>query len=514
MRRFTDLKYLTLLLTVLLLVLVGCGKQATDTATTDCEKKEDTVNETADDNTTTEDENKTNTKTENKNAGRNDGTVNSTSSGTAVSTTDLDPDTIFSDRDMEQTPDLTDAAAISVQSGQVIDITEKGVYVISGTATDCTIRVEVNEKDKVQLVLDGVSITNKDFPAIYIVAADKCFITTTNSINTLSVTGEFRADGDTNTDAVIFSRDDIVLNGTGTLTVTSAKGNGISCKDDLKVTGGTYIIESKLDGLEANDSLLIADGNLTITSQKDGLHSEDNEDNTTGFIYIKGGSLTIQAKSDGIQGTTFVRIDGGTLKITGSTEGIEATYVEINDGTLDIYASDDGINASRKSTAFGTPTVVFNGGSTKIEVGRGDTDAVDANGSIYVNGGTVDVTAPGMSSFDYDNEGQLNGGTVIINGEQVTSLPASMFGGQGGHDGFGGQGGFGSQGGFGGKGGKGHKGGNNGSSDNNDNNSGFPNFPNGTMPQMPDGSDFPEMPDGTEFPEKPSSDGTDDRFPL
>jgi hypothetical protein len=92
---------------------------------------------------------------------------------------------------------------------------------------------------KVQLVLDGVSITNTDSPAIYVVSADKCFVTTTDSVSTLTVTGTFAADGDTNIDAVIFSKDDLVLNGTGTLNISST-GNGITSKDDLTVTGGTY----------------------------------------------------------------------------------------------------------------------------------------------------------------------------------------------------------------------------------------------------------------------------------
>ncbi|MBQ6907578.1 MAG: carbohydrate-binding domain-containing protein, partial [Clostridia bacterium] len=38
---------------------------------------------------------------------------------------------------------------------------------------------------------------------------------TNGNTSTLSVTGTFTADGDTNTDAVIFSKDDLVLNGTG-----------------------------------------------------------------------------------------------------------------------------------------------------------------------------------------------------------------------------------------------------------------------------------------------------------
>ena len=57
-------------------------------------------------------------------------------------------------------------------------------------------------------------------------------------------------------------------------------------------------------------------------------------------------------------------------------------------------------------------------------MGSGDTDAVDANGSIYVNGGTIDITA--NSAFDYDVSGELNGGTVTVNGSQITEMTNSM----------------------------------------------------------------------------------------
>ena len=370
----------------------------------------------------------------------------------------FDPDSAFSKRDLEQTADLTEAKTVTVADNQIIDITEAGTYVITGKASECTIRINLDDPDgKVQLVLDGVSITNSDFPAIYVVEADKCFITTTQTVNTLSVTGEFRADGETNTDAVVYSRDDITFNGEGSLIIKSAKGNGISGKDELTVTGGTYTLETALDSLEANDSIAISGGTFTITSQKDGLHCENDEDNTLGCIYIAGGVFTINAKSDGIQGTTFVRIDDGTIQIKGS-EGIEATCVEINGGEIDIYGSDDGINASRKSNAYGTPTITVNGGHLKVEVGAGDTDALDANGNIIVNGGTIEVTQNGMSSFDYDGKAEFNGGTIYINGTQVDAIPQSMFGPGGG--GRGGQGGGGFPGGdWGGQGGPGGNGG-------------------------------------------------------
>ena len=357
----------------------------------------------------------------------------SSSDTSAAEATALSSSELFTERDLEQTADQSDAVRIEVEDGQTYNITEAGVYVISGTAEDCTIRVEAADTDKVQLVLDGVSITNSDFPAIYAVQADKVFITTTDSENSLSVTGEFTADGDTNTDAVIFSKDDLVLNGTGTLTVYSAYGNGITSKDDLKVTGGTYNIASAADSLEANDSILICDGTFTINTNKDGLHCENDEQG--GEILITGGSFNISAKSDGIRATTILRIDGGDFNISAS-EGLESTFVQINGGTIYIESNDDGINASAKSSAYDV-AVEFNGGDTTIVMSSGDVDGVDSNGSIYVNGGTVNIsiTEQGMAeAFDFDQTGEINGGTVYVNGEQITEITSSMMpgGGMGG----------------------------------------------------------------------------------
>ena len=91
----------------------------------------------------------------------------------------IDTTNIFTKRDLTQTADTSSAKTLEVSDGQTLKITEEGVYVIKGTAKNCTIRVEADDTAKVQLVLDGVSITNDSTPAIYVVSADKCFVTTT-----------------------------------------------------------------------------------------------------------------------------------------------------------------------------------------------------------------------------------------------------------------------------------------------------------------------------------------------
>ena len=344
-------------------------------------------------------------------------TANVTSNG-AINASEL-----FTERDLTQNYDGSDAQAISLTDGQNVSITKAGVYVLSGTANNVTVTVEVGDEDKVQIVLDGVSITNSNAPCIYVKNADKVFVTTQND-NSLSVTGAFTADGETNTDAVIFSKDDLVLNGTGTLKIQSSD-NGVTCKDDLKITGGTIHITCSADGLEANESLAVADGNITINTPKDGVHVENDEDTSTGYIYICGGTMNITAGDDGIHATTVCQIDGGTIT-TESAEGIEATYVQINGGTMTINASDDGINAANKSSAYAV-TAEFTGGEVNINMGQGDTDGIDSNGNLYVKGGTLNINA--QSPFDFDGQSDYTGGTIIVNGTETNAITNQMMGG-------------------------------------------------------------------------------------
>ena len=341
----------------------------------------------------------------------------------------------FTERDLEQTADTSEAEKIQLTSGQDVSIDKEGVYVISGEAENVTITVEAGDEDKVQLVLNGVTVKNTDTPFIYVKSADKVFVTTTESDNTVEVSGEFKSDGDTNLDAAIFSKDDLVINGLGTLNIKSSD-NAVSCKDTLKITGSTLNISCSGNALEAHDAIEIADGTINITECNDGLHAKDSNDDSIGAVYICGGTFNITAVDDAIHATTTITIDGGKFTLSAG-ECIEGTYITINDGNIEISASDDGINAAAKSDKY-TPTFEMNGGNVTISMGAGDTDGVDSNGNIYINGGTISIT--GQSTFDYDGEAQYNGGTIIENGTETNTITNQFFGGQSG--GMGGPGGF------------------------------------------------------------------------
>ena len=410
----------TILALALALSLAACGSSKEENSQT---------NETS--NTAVENSNENTQNTENTNVIVKTDEVVATANVT--STGAIDASDLFSKRDLTQTSDTENATYYTLKDGEDINITAAGVYVFSGNASEVTITVNAGDEDKVQLVLNGANITNSDFPCIYVKSADKVFVTTIDGTeNTLTVSGTFTADGDTNTDAVIFSRDDLVLNGLGTLNISSTD-NGVSCKDDLKVTGGTINITAADCALEANDSVAIADGVLTLKATNDGIHAENDDDNSVGYVYICGGTVNINAADDGIHATTIFQIDGGNVNVN-AAEGIEATWVQINNGNVNVTATDDGVNASAKSSAY---TILFemNDGTLTVKMGAGDTDAIDSNGNIIVNGGTIDIT--GQSSFDYDGTAQYNGGTIIVNGNQTNSISNQfMGGGMGGMQGF------------------------------------------------------------------------------
>lgn len=311
-------------------------------------------------------------------------TTTETSSETSSSATEityLNADDMFTDRDKEVGYDEDTATAITLSdnasscdsssvsiSDNTITITDEGTYLLTGSLSDGQVIVDADDK-KVQLVLDSVDINCDTSAALYVKAADKVFVTlASDSENTLSNTNDFVAIDDNNIDAVIFSKDDLTLNGSGTLTVTAKYGHGIVSKDDLVITSGTYQITAAKHALSGKDSVRIADGVLPLDAGTDGIHSENADDDTKGFIYIANGDISITADSDGFDAEETLQVDGGnievaagddglhadgdliitdgTINVTKSYEGLEGMTVTVEDGDISVVSSDDGINAS------------------------------------------------------------------------------------------------------------------------------------------------------------------------
>ena len=207
-----------------------------------------------------------------------------------------------------------DSPAVRVSDNQ-ITITRTGTYVLSGSLTNGQIVVDASG-EKVQIVLKDASINCDTSAAIYVKSADKVFVTLAeNTSNTLTNTKDFVAIDDNNIDAVIFSKSDLSLNGSGTLTIHAAYGHGIVSKDDLVITSGTYDITAARHALSGKDSVRIADGVFTLNAKKDGIHSENTDNDEKGFIYIADGTFSITCDSDGMDAEETLQVDGGTITI-------------------------------------------------------------------------------------------------------------------------------------------------------------------------------------------------------
>ncbi len=397
----------------------------------------------------------------------------------------------YSDEDMDDSWDTASAVTINLSgstatisgTGAVLEenkirITEAGTYVLSGTFDDGQILIEADEKDKVQLVLNGVEIKNSDGPAIYSVENDKVILTvakgTTNRVE--DGTAYTLASGEEEPNAAIFSKSDLTINGSGTLLVNGNYKNGIVSKDDLVITGGNVTVLAVNDGIKGRDSIAIKDGSFTITAKDgDALQATNNEDTQKGWISIDGGKFVITATGDGLQAESLLQVTGGTLAVTStddalhsntniriasgdmtlstgddgmhadsslliedgsvliseSYEGLEAGIITVNGGTIDLTSKDDGFNAAGGNDASSLEETApakdsfaeqsdyyirIKGGDITVNASG---DGIDPNGSLYFDGGTVKVSGPtndGNGPLDYNGVCEVTGGTLAIAG--------------------------------------------------------------------------------------------------
>lgn len=304
-----------------------------------------------------------------------------------------------------------ESSNVQIENG-VVTINAAGVYVLSGTLTDGTIVVDAGDDDKVQLVLDGASITAADYAAVYAKNADKVFVTLAEGTeNSLIVSGDYLQTDDNNVDAVIFAKCDLTLNGGGSLSVKDTTGHGIVSKDDLVVTGGTYTIDSQDHCLNGKDSVRIADGTFILTCDEDGIHA-GNDDQQDGYIYIEDGDIDISVGDDAMHAEGLLIITGGDIDISKSYEGIEGYKILVTGGDIDVAASDDGFNAAGGSSGSSGDN---KGGSSH---GAGDNKGgFGGDHGVDVNGNTPPARPDGNGQSDDrpnlpENEGQPESGDM------------------------------------------------------------------------------------------------------
>ena len=414
-------------------MLAGCSTSQSTSSTSDTEVTSDVSTETDADKESpngSADAENTSVKTE-MTVEEMQAAIDEAMSDAAIDITDM-----FTKRDLAGNYDESEAVKITL-SGKtaacnssnvqiedgVVTIKAAGVYVLSGTFTDGTIVVDAGDDDKVQLVLDGVSITAADYAAIYAKNADKVFVTLAEGAgNSLMVSGDYVQTDDNNVDAVIFAKCDLTLNGTGSLTVKDNTGHGIVSKDDLVVTGGTYTIYSQDHCLNGKDSVRIADGTFNLSCDEDGIHA-GNDDQQDGYVYIEGGDINISVGDDAIHAEGLLIITGGDIDVSKSCEGVEGDKILVTGGDIDVISSDDGFNAAGGSSGSGDNHDGFGGGPG---MGGVDMDA-DNDAYILITGGTININANG-DGIDSNGCIGITGGSVYVLGPSDNGNGAMDYG--------------------------------------------------------------------------------------
>ena len=355
-------------------------------------------------------------------------TQQNTESSNTVSTsvTEIDTSEMFSERDKEVGYEESESTVIlladngsSCESDAVsitentVTIKDEGTYILSGSLSNGMVIVEAEDTDKIQLVLNGVSISNAQSAALYIHSADKVFVTTASGTeNILENNGTYTAIDENNIDAAVFSKSDLTFNGEGTLTITAQEGHGIVSKDDLVLTSGTYVITSASHGISGKDSVRIANGSYNIVSGKDGIHAENTEDSSLGFVYLAGGTFDITSQQDGISASAWLQAEEGTYTIltgagsanvqsqnSGDRKPMEQTFQE---ETEENTTSMKGMKAATQ--------MLIKGGTYVIDT---EDDTLHSNGNIAVSGGTYTLSS-GDDGVHADSNVTISSGNIDI----------------------------------------------------------------------------------------------------
>ena len=215
-------------------------------------------------------------------------------------------------------------------------IDNPGTYVFSGTFLG-TVQVTLKKTEQAQIVLNGVLIRSDETAAINITSADKVVITLApGTENTLSDGPNYAAERGAEPNACLFSKDDLTINGSGSLRVLGNSNNGIGCKDDLRILDGTITVDASRNALKGNDSVRISGGDISVTVCSDAIKSDNEVDPEKGYVSITGGTLHLVCEDDGIQAVTAVTVKSpASVTVSVKDEAVNCPGdVQIDEGCL------------------------------------------------------------------------------------------------------------------------------------------------------------------------------------
>lgn len=304
--------------------------------------------------------------------------------------------------------------------GTDVSITAAGTYVFSGDCDNGSITVKKGVTG-VTIVLNGLTLTNDDSAAITLnKTAEASLIAAAGTTNTVADT---EGSNDENAAVKVKSGAALAISGTGTLTVDGNAKNGIKGAADAVIT----VAEVKLninaadDGLSCDDELNITGGTLHITAGGDAVKASpdtgENPDTTSlGNVTISGGTLTLNATEDGIQADGDLTISGGTFHVktngghttaltddSASCKGFKAGgALTVTGGTLTVDSADDALHA-------GTD-VTISGGTLTLATGD---DGVHADNDLVIGTKGASSTSTPRINITASYEG-LEGTTVTV----------------------------------------------------------------------------------------------------
>ena len=222
--------------------------------------------------------------------------------------------------------------------GSIVTISEPGEYLITGTLNNGRIIISTGASEEKTLVtLSGVSITCLSDSAIYVAQAEKVNLYMAEGTENVITSGReemLASFSKENTGAAIYAEDDIDIKGPGVLLVYGYINNGITCKDDIDIDGGTIIINAANNGIRGSESIEINDGNLTVKCGNDALKATSSKVGK-GYVEIDGGMIYLQAGGNGISAETDVTVFGGETVIESKKTPVKANgNISVTGGSL------------------------------------------------------------------------------------------------------------------------------------------------------------------------------------
>ena len=241
-----------------------------------------------------------------------------------------------------------DSSHVYVGEDGKISIQGAGTYLISGTLDDGQIYVDCVDAGVVTLILKDAHITNNDGACIHIKKTQDAVITlyegTTNTLTDGTVY-KFDNPEDTEPDAALFSKEDLTINGTGTLVVDGNYSNGIVSKDGLTIESGVIQVDAARHGIKGKDNLIINGGTITVNALRDGIKSTNYENQTVGYITINGGTINIMSEDEAVQAVSYISFNGGDVTLGSTNNGIKSDgAINFNGGTVTIDVEDNALN--------------------------------------------------------------------------------------------------------------------------------------------------------------------------